>query len=337
MSREVERIVARLTEEGEKTRDFFGALSPRDLDQQVYTDGGAWKVKDLLAHLVSSEATVLHTLKDILSGGPGLPDDFDLNTFNETEAARRSQVSLGALLDGFSRDRKALVQLVESLTEPDLGRRGRHPWLGWTTLGEMLQLVYRHPMLHMRDARRALNSGNPVPSGGATARAPVGIEQDSSRTEALILFVKTCHAQSWPRLQRLAGDHSEVMVYPGDPSWRIREVLAHLADAEAGILGQARRVARGEAALPDGFDLARWNRRAVEKKAASPPEENLHEIEAGFHRWIDFVASLDDERLDARGINAEGIPLTVEEFARQAAQHRLDHACDMDQAARSSV
>ncbi|MGD0576412.1 MAG: DinB family protein [Anaerolineales bacterium] len=182
MTGEVERIVARLTEEGEKTRAFFGGLSLRDLGQPVYTDGAAWKVRDILAHLVSTEATVLHTLKDILAGGPGLPDDFNLDAFNETEAARRSQVSREALLEDFSRDRRALVQLVESLTDPDLGRRGRHPWLGWTTLAEMLQLVYRHPMLHRRDARRALNSGNPLPSGGATPRAPAEIERDSSRT-----------------------------------------------------------------------------------------------------------------------------------------------------------
>jgi hypothetical protein len=337
MSGEIQRIVARLTQEGKKTRDFFGALSPVDLDQQVYTDGAAWRVKDLLAHLVATEATVLDTLKSILAGGPGLPDNFDLDSFNESEVGRRSQVSSGALLDSFSADRRALVQVVQSLREADLARPGRHPWLGWTTLGEVLQLVYRHSMLHVRDARRALSRRDPVPSSRARPQATAHLEGVSSRKQALILFLKAAHARSWPRLQLLAHDYLEVLVYPGDPSWQIREVLAHLADAEGGMLGQARRVALGEAALPDGFDLTRSNRRAVEKRAARTPEEHLHEIEASFSQWIDFVASLDEQRLEARGINAEGSRLTVEEFARQAAQHRLNHVADMERATHSSV
>jgi len=337
VSAEIQRIVARLTQEGERTCDFFGVLSPGDLDQQVYSDGAAWRVKDLLAHLAATEATVLDAVQGFLAGGPGLPGNFDLDSFNESEVGRRSKVSPGALLDRFSADRRDLVQVVQSLGEADLDRPGRHPWLGWTTLGEVLKLVYRHSMLHMRDARRALSSRNPVPSSGARPRATARLEKESSRNQGLILFLKASHARSWPRLQVLARDHPEALVYPGDPSWRIREVLAHLADAEEGMLGQARRVARGEAALPEGFDLTRWNRRAVEKRAAKTPEEHLHEIEASFQQWIDFVASLDEPRLETRGISAEGTRLTVEEFARQAAQHRLDHVADMEQAAHSSV
>lgn len=337
MATEMERIAERLGQEGEKARDFFAALSPQDLGQQVYTEGASWSVKYLLAHLAATEATVLETFRNLLAGGPGLAETFDIDAFNEREAARRSQVPPGVLLNSFSADRQALIKIVQTLREEDLDRRGRHPWLGWTTFREMLQLVYRHSMLHIRDARRALESRYPVPPSGVRPPVAARTEKDLSRQKDLLSFLEASHNWAGPRLKVLVREHLEVLVYPGDPAWRVREVVAHLADAEQGLLGQAQRVAAGKPALPQGFDLARWNRRAVEKRASNTPEEHLAEIEAGFHQWMDFVASLDKERLEMQGVNAEGARVTVEQFARQAAQHRLDHVRDMDRAARGSV
>ena len=176
MDSDVRRIVERLTQEGNKTRDFFRDLSAVDLDQVVYTEGAAWKVKDLLAHLAATEATMLGLLKNVLAGGAGIPEDFDLDSFNEAQVSQRSDLSPQDLLDRFLTDRQALVQVVVKLRESDLARRGRHPWLGWTTVGEVLQLVYRHSMLHLRDARRALVSRQPVPPTGARPRAAPRLE-----------------------------------------------------------------------------------------------------------------------------------------------------------------
>jgi len=49
--------------------------------------------------------------------------------------------------------REKMATWVESLDEADLAKEGRHPFLGETTVEEMIKLVYRHNQIHYRDMR----------------------------------------------------------------------------------------------------------------------------------------------------------------------------------------
>ncbi|MDW8325754.1 MAG: DinB family protein [Anaerolineales bacterium] len=164
MSGRRETLLKRLGEEGEKTIAFFSALSEAQLQQPVYADGPQWRVRDLLAHLALVERTFHHFNEDVLNGGPGVPTDFDIDGFNaaHTEEGRRTPVAV--LLEQFKSARAQTVALVASMTDADLNRRAYHPFLGQTTLEQILKLLYRHAMLHERDARRALERVESVES-----------------------------------------------------------------------------------------------------------------------------------------------------------------------------
>jgi hypothetical protein len=43
---------------------------------------------------------------------------------------------------------------VAGLSEADLQKTGRHPFLGETSLAEMIKMVYRHNQIHYRDLRK---------------------------------------------------------------------------------------------------------------------------------------------------------------------------------------
>jgi hypothetical protein len=62
----------------------------------------------------------------------------------------------------FTAARAATVALVRGMQDSDLDRIGRHPWFGNVPLEQMLKLVYRHNMLHERDTRKAIETGQPV-------------------------------------------------------------------------------------------------------------------------------------------------------------------------------
>jgi len=66
------------------------------------------------------------------------------------------------LLEAFREARAATVRLAGGLGLPDLPKRGYHPWFGDVELGEMLKLVYRHNMIHLRDIRVAIETGAPA-------------------------------------------------------------------------------------------------------------------------------------------------------------------------------
>jgi hypothetical protein len=103
----------------------------------------------------------LHTL----DGGPGVPKDFDIDAFNEAQVPTLDALSNLELVEALRSVRRETVSFVGSLGPGDLDREGFHPWFGQGTLGFIIKLIYRHPMLHLRDTRQAIETGQPVPHG----------------------------------------------------------------------------------------------------------------------------------------------------------------------------
>lgn len=156
-------ILTRLQAEGQKTAAYFRTLTPEQFQQQVYTTGPLWRVRDLLAHFVSAEHTFVFYGRDIQAGGPGAPQDFVIDEFNATQVAGFTQVSTLDLITQFLAAREQTLQFVRQMAEADFDRIGRHPWFGQVPLENMIKLIYRHNMIHERDIRKALETGQPVP------------------------------------------------------------------------------------------------------------------------------------------------------------------------------
>ena len=163
MPRRQDLILKRLQDEGLKTAAYFGALGPDDFAQVVYTTGPQWRVRDVLAHFVSAEQTLVYYGRQVLAGGPGAPDDFVIDDFNAIEVAGLRDEPTPRLIERFQAARAETGAMVAGMADADFDRIGRHPWFGRVPLEQMLKLVYRHNMLHERDVRRALETGQPVP------------------------------------------------------------------------------------------------------------------------------------------------------------------------------
>jgi hypothetical protein len=175
---ELEHLQTRLRDEGARTAAFFEALPPAAWDNPVYVSGPAWRVRQVLAHFVSAERGYLHYMRDAASGGPGVPRDFDIDAFNAVEVDRLADLTPGQLLDEFLGVRRETVEFVAGLRPPDLDRIGYHPWFGDESMRFLLRLIYRHPMLHLRDIRAAMERGRPLDDGDGSARLahPTGTE-----------------------------------------------------------------------------------------------------------------------------------------------------------------
>ena len=129
----------------------------------MYTTGGLWRVREVLCHFVSTEAALAKYGGDILAGGPGAPDNLVIDEFNETQVGGMADRETGGLIAEFEQRRAATLEMVRGMSDADFDRVGRHPWFGKTALEPMLKLVYRHTMIHIRDVRKALDTGRPAP------------------------------------------------------------------------------------------------------------------------------------------------------------------------------
>ena len=149
-------IQKRLRDEGDKLIRTFESLSPDQQSMTIYTDGMAWSLKDLLAHLCSAERTFLYYGRDILSGGEGAPEGFDINAFNQREVGQSRGRTFAQLLNELRAARKETIDLVGLIADEDFARSGRHPFFGQMSIDDMFKLIYRHNMMHLRDVRRAI-------------------------------------------------------------------------------------------------------------------------------------------------------------------------------------
>ena len=149
-------LAGRLDEEGQKTRRFFNHLTSDQWERTVYTEGAGWSIRQVLAHFVSTESAIARLVNNILAGGTGSQENFKMNEYNERKVAALEQVSPAELLERFSQLRQESSSIVRNMAPEDLAKVGRHPFLGITTIEEILKLLYVHNQIHMRDVKRGL-------------------------------------------------------------------------------------------------------------------------------------------------------------------------------------
>jgi len=149
-------LAERLKAEGEKTAAFFAALSADQWNLEVYTEGETWAVRNVLSHYLTAEKGFLKIFADIRQGGPGASEDFDIDRYNASQQKKTQDLSPAELLEQFLAVRAEMTAWVAGLDQADLEKPGRHPYLGQTTLGEMIKLIYRHNQIHARDLRKIL-------------------------------------------------------------------------------------------------------------------------------------------------------------------------------------
>lgn len=152
----------------------------------------------------------------------------------------------------------------------------------------------------------------------------------STRKDALRRQITADHAVSLAILKALTPEQWTQPV-PSDEgaAWTARDVLAHLAVSESGQLGQITRCLAGEVTVPDDFDLNRFNRGSVKKRADKTPADLIAEIEAAHAQVLAQLDHTAEADLDKTGRHARGDTLTVEQFFLRITEHRLGHAREL--------
>ena len=150
-------IIRSLKEKGEETVAFFKDLSPAELEVIVYTEEVQWTVRQVLAHFVTIERSMQWLFNNILAGGPGAPEDFDIQRFNRTQPAKLDDLAMDELIRRFEIVRRDTVAIAENMEDVDLDRTGRHAFFGDGNLERFIRWAYEHARLHQNDISKVLN------------------------------------------------------------------------------------------------------------------------------------------------------------------------------------
>ena len=146
----------RLIQEGGRGIDFFNHLPPEKWSTVIYSDQENWTFHELLAHFVSAEIGRRQLIENVRSAGKGVPDEFNIDMFNQVEVHHFSNLSNKALIQKFKVERVNLAEMVASFSVADLNKVGKDPYLGFVPISEMIKLTYRHLQIHLREVRRFL-------------------------------------------------------------------------------------------------------------------------------------------------------------------------------------
>jgi len=153
---ELDELADKLRTEGEKFDSLFAGLTDAQWQAQVYTEGETWTLRNVLSHFVTSERGLVRLFEKIRLGDAGSPDDFSIDRYNAAQQQKTKDLSPQELLEQYKAVRADSIAWTLSLSELDLEKQGKHPFLGMTSIREMIKMLYIHNMTHYRDMKKVL-------------------------------------------------------------------------------------------------------------------------------------------------------------------------------------
>jgi hypothetical protein len=149
-------LAEKLKTEGEKFYTFFGGLNDDQWSLEVYTEGATWTLRNVLSHFVTSERGLVKLFEQIRQGSSGVSDEFSIDRYNASQQEKTKDLNPHELLDLYKSIRAETIKWVLTLNDDDLQKTGRHPFLGQTTILEMVKMLYLHNQIHYRDVKKVL-------------------------------------------------------------------------------------------------------------------------------------------------------------------------------------
>jgi len=153
---EITELAEKLKSEGEKFVAIFVDLTDDQWQTEVYTEGTTWTLRNVLSHFVTSERGLIKLFEQIRQDGAGSSEDFSIDRYNASMQARTKGSTPQELLEQYKSVRAESIAWTSSLSEADLEKQGRHPFLGMTTIREMIKMLYLHNQIHYRDMKKVL-------------------------------------------------------------------------------------------------------------------------------------------------------------------------------------
>lgn len=150
----IEALKSDLRSSAERVETVVARLDERSIVNS--TENPTWSVRDIVAHLVASEPAMVANARGFITGSGGVRPDFRLHEWNERQVAKRAGMNGQELMAELRKNRQATIEFLESVSEEDLDRRGRHADLTEMSVEELMRTLMSHEQTHVAEIDRAL-------------------------------------------------------------------------------------------------------------------------------------------------------------------------------------
>jgi hypothetical protein len=126
-------------------------------DAQVYADGAAWTVRQLLTHLAISDRGQTNVVAGIAEGREVVPADFDLERYNQRSVEKRADMTVEQARGELAASREQLHAWLDTIDDAVLDMQGRHASLQILAVERvLLEMMAGHERKHADDIARVL-------------------------------------------------------------------------------------------------------------------------------------------------------------------------------------
>jgi uncharacterized damage-inducible protein DinB len=157
MTERKETIVQKLEQVRGSLLNLVGTIEEEAWARQVFSESAEWQVSDLFRHIVSAEHSMTRLIENIRDGGEGASAEFDLTRWNASRVEKAKNKSIEELTAELETNRAYLRNVISSLNDDDLDRKGRHGSMRIMSIEEILNLIADHESHHMADIQQAVN------------------------------------------------------------------------------------------------------------------------------------------------------------------------------------
>lgn len=148
------RLAERLTSGRETFLAAVALLDEAMLTRPVWTDGGHWNARELIAHVAYAEESMRSLIVAALADNPPRPNpDFDVDRFNEGRIRRAQDATVPDLLGRLTQAREETLRLLARIADNDLDRPSYHPIIKETTVEGIFRVIGFHERMHAKDLR----------------------------------------------------------------------------------------------------------------------------------------------------------------------------------------
>ncbi len=133
-------------------------LDEGDWETAVYSEDTIWTVSDMIRHLEGAERSMISLMAQIRDGSSGVPEDFDLARWNASRIKKAKEKRPFELMVDMEKNREDLLIFMDSLTDEDWQKKGRHGSLRIMTIEETCHIIADHEAIHTIDIKGALST-----------------------------------------------------------------------------------------------------------------------------------------------------------------------------------
>ena len=143
-------------------------------------------------------------------------------------------------------------------------------------------------------------------------------EKLSESREALFALLNDLSPELW-----------RTTVFAEGSTWTVATVLAHLVESERGMSIHVHKIRKGEATIPDDFDLERWNAGLTRRTGDISPEELMANAAATRAKTLEVMDSLEDGEWALTGRHASRGEITIDQYYETIHAHEVGHLGDI--------